>query len=297
MTPRREFSAATKRAVRDHGQKPPAKRTKKSVFDGVTCSNNWCGRSATIGSAGVPLCNRHYQHWRHSGDWNRPDNKTNTGVCCVDGCDRPSRTRHEPKCETHFYREYRDSDLGDAPIHPPCTNCGGDLSGTQSKYCNTKCRRDHQYSIMKVRLSRWNTAHKQRCKTAGLEYENVDLFEMFESENWTCYICELPIDPELRHPDPMSPSVDHEIALKAGGSHSRKNCRGSHLRCNLGKAHKHDAPRIAKVKRNMRKHQEHLDRVQGKTGQTKRRTERGPQIKSRNEWPKGRRLQSRGFGK
>ena len=157
--------------------------------------------------------------------------------------------------------------------------------------------REHQYSIMEVRLKRWNTAHKQRCIKAGLAYENVDLFAMFEAAGWVCYICSEAIDPELRHPHQMSPSVDHEIALKAGGGHTAKNCRASHLGCNLHKARKRDSKIIAKVRRlrgetgqkkrrDERKAKE-ADRLQGKTGNgPKRKIPSRPFPARKTEWPR-----------
>lgn len=54
---------------------------------------------------------------------------------------------------------------------------------------------------------------------------------------WTgrCGICDEPMDRDLRHPDPMSKSVDHIMPLARGGSHSQDNLQWAHLICNIRK--------------------------------------------------------------
>lgn len=51
---------------------------------------------------------------------------------------------------------------------------------------------------------------------------------------WVCYRCELDIDPDLEHPDPMSWSLEH---IKSVDTHPEliydiDNAAGSHFRCN-----------------------------------------------------------------
>lgn len=58
-----------------------------------------------------------------------------------------------------------------------------------------------------------------------------------------CGICAEPVDFSLRAPDPCSPSVDHVVAVRAGGSHSRDNLQLAHLSCNQTK-HVRAAPRL-----------------------------------------------------
>lgn len=54
---------------------------------------------------------------------------------------------------------------------------------------------------------------------------------------WTgvCGICGLPMDREVRWPDPMSKSIDHIIPLSKGGSHTQENLAWAHLGCNVRK--------------------------------------------------------------
>lgn len=65
-----------------------------------------------------------------------------------------------------------------------------------------------------------------------------DLFasaEVHERDQWTCGLCQLPVDPGLAWPHPMSASVDHILPLSQGGSHTLANVQCAHLSCNSRK--------------------------------------------------------------
>ena len=54
------------------------------------------------------------------------------------------------------------------------------------------------------------------------------------AEEDTCWLCGQPVDPDLRHPDPWSASLDEIVPVSRGGSqYARENCRLSHLVCNM----------------------------------------------------------------
>lgn len=268
------------KAITTTGRKFTKRKLKSTKFEGVKCSNEHCDRQAVIESAGVPLCNRHYLQWRVHGDWNLPD-KTAVpgGICSVDGCDNPVRSKFSDLCEAHYFRKRRGSKNWDAPIKPPCKQCGAELTGNQSQFCSPKCMRDYSYAQIDKRMRRWNTAHKMRAKAAGCEYEDVDILAIFEEADWTCYLCGEKIDPEIRWPDRECASLDHEIAIKSGGGHTKDNCKPTHARCNFKKAHEHDTPNAAKVRR-----------MAGETGQYARRKKNGPKLKKpegyKYKWPK-----------
>lgn len=54
-------------------------------------------------------------------------------------------------------------------------------------------------------------------------------------DEWTCQLCQQPIDPAVAWPDPMSPSVDHIVPLSKGGAHAMINVQSAHLSCNSSK--------------------------------------------------------------
>jgi hypothetical protein len=57
--------------------------------------------------------------------------------------------------------------------------------------------------------------------------------DVLERDGWLCHLCGLAIQRVLRHPDPMSASLDHVIARADRGSHDWTNLRATHLACNV----------------------------------------------------------------
>ncbi|PSL02876.1 hypothetical protein CLV30_109184 [Haloactinopolyspora alba] len=49
---------------------------------------------------------------------------------------------------------------------------------------------------------------------------------------WVCQLCELSIDPMLRHPDPMSAQVHHTLEREVAGDDPRY-LQAAHRECNL----------------------------------------------------------------
>ena len=72
----------------------------------------------------------------------------------------------------------------------------------------------------------------RRALKAGAEVSPVDLADL-----WTgyCALCGEEMDYDLKYPDPMSKSLDHDIPLSLGGSHSKDNLQWTHLTCNISK--------------------------------------------------------------
>lgn len=232
-------------------RKPPKGRG--SGYGFVKCANEHCGRTAIIripDSADV-VCNRHYLRAIGGGDWRAPDKpRAPGGVCTVPGCSKKVRSGHAFKCDTHYYRELRGSDLGDGPIHPPCRRCGGPTAGNQSRFCSERCQGEHRRSILENRLKHADGAHRIRAKKLGVHFEpKVDLMAVVERDGWTCYICGEAIPPGAKRPDRLSLSIDHQHALANGGGHTFANCRASHLGCNFEKAWTHDNKLSAKGRR------------------------------------------------
>ncbi|MGI8448787.1 MAG: HNH endonuclease [Streptosporangiaceae bacterium] len=65
--------------------------------------------------------------------------------------------------------------------------------------------------------------------------ESFTAGEIGERDGWVCGICQdasRPVDPRPTAPRALSPSVDHIIAVSAGGTHTRANVRITHLWCN-----------------------------------------------------------------
>lgn len=69
----------------------------------------------------------------------------------------------------------------------------------------------------------------------AVEYEQIDIAEVFARDDGNCWICALPVDFALAYPNPLSRSLDHVIPLSKGGPHTMANVALAHLRCNISK--------------------------------------------------------------
>lgn len=63
--------------------------------------------------------------------------------------------------------------------------------------------------------------------------------EIFERDGWVCGICDQPIDPQVRWPDPACATVDHVVPLSRGDD-TPANVQASHGSCNFGKCDRVD---------------------------------------------------------
>lgn len=85
-------------------------------------------------------------------------------------------------------------------------------------------------------------AHKRRARERSLSTETINRWELFDRDRWTCGICDTGIPIVVRHPHPLSASVDHIIPIshEACPGHVWTNVQASHLVCNLRKLNKYD---------------------------------------------------------
>ncbi|GAB3776787.1 hypothetical protein GCM10027600_43220 [Nocardioides ginsengisegetis] len=75
-------------------------------------------------------------------------------------------------------------------------------------------------------------AHRRRARIREVTVGEIDYQAL-----WTglCGICGGEMDYDLRHPDPLSKSIDHIIPLALDGPHEQANLQYAHLRCNVAK--------------------------------------------------------------
>lgn len=101
--------------------------------------------------------------------------------------------------------------------------------------------RENDREGQRARSRAWAKAHpeanrekaqRRRALIRGVTTGPVDLDAL-----WTglCAICGAGLERGLRHPDPMSPSIDHIVALSRGGTHTQDNLQWTHRVCNLRK--------------------------------------------------------------
>lgn len=157
-------------------------------------------------------------------NWNPAQGSTNTPV------HRACRTR-----------------IGGVPYKPgkmrrkwQCAQCGEFYAAPyKRKYCTKKCYADSMraYAPGAARKAAARARHLSKLKT----WDGVADAEIFARDEGVCQLgasCKYPgepIDPEARHPQPLSPSVDHIIPLSYGGIDVAANKRAAHLNCNVGR--------------------------------------------------------------
>lgn len=77
--------------------------------------------------------------------------------------------------------------------------------------------------------------HARRAAKAGVGSEGFEALEIYERDNWTCWICGGAALRDAPKGDPLGATLDHVVPLAKGGPHSRANVRCAHLECNLRK--------------------------------------------------------------
>lgn len=76
---------------------------------------------------------------------------------------------------------------------------------------------------------------KKRALKRGSNHEPYTGNYIFERDGWICQICGRRINKRLKHPNPLSKSIDHIVPISKGGADAPSNVQAAHLRCNLGK--------------------------------------------------------------
>lgn len=79
---------------------------------------------------------------------------------------------------------------------------------------------------------RYYSPKRRKVYASGDDINALILFELF---NWTCYLCEGPIDRHRRCPDWLAATIEHIVPLAHGGTHTWDNVAPAHLKCNLNK--------------------------------------------------------------
>jgi hypothetical protein len=140
-----------------------------------------------------------------------------------------------------------------------CLACGaifaqGEGSGRQ--FCSSKCSglyRTYGENIPPANFScimcgehferdRWKCLHVRsdkklcdRCRKSKQKRHKSSVGYLALRDGLDCGICGEAVDMSLKHPDRMSPSVDHIVPVACGGDNDESNLQLSHLVCNVTK--------------------------------------------------------------
>lgn len=108
-----------------------------------------------------------------------------------------------------------------------CYTCGTTyVSETTSITCSASC------AVSKASADRAEHKHRRRARERAAYVAPVDRRTIYDRDDWTCWLCHLPIDRDADAQSDMAPSLDHMIPLANGGTHEPGNTRTAHRLCN-----------------------------------------------------------------
>jgi hypothetical protein len=97
-----------------------------------------------------------------------------------------------------------------------CVQCGVAFETKhEARFCSRAC----------YGASMDKGVHRKRVSKAAR-------LRIHERDDWTCHICGDPVNRDAVVPELDAPTLDHVIALAAGGSHSEDNLKTAHFYCN-----------------------------------------------------------------
>ena len=111
------------------------------------------------------------------------------------------------------------------PTDRICLQCGDTMSASvriDAKFCSVRCS-DSAHSLQR----------KLRTRGGYRDEPGYVRVQIAERDKWQCGICQEPVDRRLRHPSPLSGSLDHVVPVSRGGTSDPENLRITHLVCNL----------------------------------------------------------------
>lgn len=106
-----------------------------------------------------------------------------------------------------------------------CPCCGESFVAAllSTRYCSPTCsRRGYRDAGRQIR----------RKRKSFQTVERVFRQKVFERDDWTCRICNKPVDRAAEVPASLAPTVDHIVPLALGGEHAYRNVQTAHFICN-----------------------------------------------------------------
>lgn len=105
-----------------------------------------------------------------------------------------------------------------------CASCGAsfmayDWHWRLAQYCSDGCK------------ARESVA-RRRAREAGAVVKPGRRVRIYEQDDWTCQLCDLPVTLSVDPYHPLRPCLDHIEALAGGGDHAPDNWQTAHRYCN-----------------------------------------------------------------
>jgi len=158
-----------------------------------------------------------------------------TKLCTLSGCDRALRARG--LCASHYNQAHCQG--RHAPKLTACVVCGVSIMRARKADRRPTCSPVCRHALAGQQLTGrhdWSSTAMSRARKHGAPIiEAFTNTEIFERDNWTCYLCQQPVNRDANCFQPDSATVDHVTPLSLQGEHSRANARCACLRCNSAK--------------------------------------------------------------
>ncbi len=207
-------------------------------------------------------CSKHYSRFKAHGDPLVTKKPRHAGAkCSAMDCDKLRRKREW--CETHYSRWHRNGSALDEDQawvwgeFTACIVCSDPIpdDGPLRRYCTRSCavmasRGIREFTKQCVQCkatidlnARSNSGRKKyssaaTCADCRAPHLQPHVPALFRRDGSHCGICLKDIDPNLKHPDKMSASVDHVMPRSRGGADHLDNYQLAHLICNIRKQDK-----------------------------------------------------------
>ena len=176
----------------------------------------------------------HKAHLKQNQTLKQPAQKK-TMTCCVCNNEFKSFIPHAKYCSIECSETIHKKHMRDAYIHKPkrklkCKLCGSIFESNRwsARYCSDVCsqRAESSTKHIKARL------RQKRLLDNTVVIELVTASYLYRRDGGKCQICKRKVNMKLKHPHPMSASIDHIIPVSKGGEHTKKNTRLAHMICN-----------------------------------------------------------------
>lgn len=140
-----------------------------------------------------------------------------------------------------------------------CAHCGATFTTASrvTRYCSLSCGQASRWAegrqpptlvkyhsneerVAAIRDTWQRKNRKRRALQRGATAEPYTLAEIAVRDACRCGICLLIVDVtgKHRHPDPMSPTIDHIVPISHGGDDTKANVRLAHLGCNIRRSNR-----------------------------------------------------------
>lgn len=157
---------------------------------------------------------------------------------------------HCPVCGTFVQRAASrfcsDECASQFVFHTSCKRCGCPAlskghRGSAKRTCES-CKRHMKQIQSRRSKKKYGRNHRDRARYHGVKYVAFPVRSIYERDGYRCQICSKRVFRKARYRKsdgkihPLSPTIDHIVAMSKGGNHEPSNCQTACFRCNSRKS-------------------------------------------------------------